>query len=281
MLLQNYPKDFVEWLQPGATFLESLPTELPRESLYADALLKILYLGIVYILHLEVQTSADATMPWRLLQYMGLAGIREKVTLLPKVIYLFPTSVPVIPWQAMGPSGPVVTLNFEIIRMWEIPVESWLASPSITMQIFTPLLKGANLETFDQAANTLQQVSDANERGNALNYLTLFAMRKFGQRLVTQHIKENIMLDSFITESEWYQCILKRGTEEGMAQGVAQGVVQGEKTMAQRALEGRFGIVDADILAALNQADEPTLEAIVLHITTDTIEQVRARLGLT
>lgn len=52
------------------------------------------------------------------------------------------------------------------------------------------------------------------------------------------------------------------------------------REMAQVALEGRFGKLDENLLAALRTADEPTLKALVAHTTSDTLEQVRARLGL-
>jgi hypothetical protein len=50
--------------------------------------------------------------------------------------------------------------------------------------------------------------------------------------------------------------------------------------MTQVALEGRFGTLSADLLAALETASPETLEDIVAHISTDTLEQARARLGL-
>jgi hypothetical protein len=50
--------------------------------------------------------------------------------------------------------------------------------------------------------------------------------------------------------------------------------------MARLALEGRFGPLDDALVVALANADEATCEAIVAHITTDSPEQVRARLGM-
>ena len=52
------------------------------------------------------------------------------------------------------------------------------------------------------------------------------------------------------------------------------------REMAQLALEGRFGTLDEEMLAALRAADEAMLKALVAHITSDTPEQIRARLGL-
>ena len=50
--------------------------------------------------------------------------------------------------------------------------------------------------------------------------------------------------------------------------------------MALIALEGRFGPLSGDLRAAINAADEATLQEIVARIATETLDQVRARLGL-
>lgn len=66
---------------------------------------------------------------------------------------------------------------------------------------------------------------------------------------------------------------------------VAQAFVEeGERRMARRmaliALEGRFGPLSDDLRAAIEAADEATLQEIVAHIATESLDQVRARLGL-
>jgi hypothetical protein len=50
--------------------------------------------------------------------------------------------------------------------------------------------------------------------------------------------------------------------------------------MAQAALEGRFGTLSEDLIAALGSADEATLRAVVMHVSTDSLEQVKSRLAL-
>lgn len=71
-----------------------------------------------------------------------------------------------------------------------------------------------------------------------------------------------------------------KGRAEGEARGRTEGMRQGMRQLAQVALEGRFGTVDEDVQAALQAADETTLRLLVAHLSTDTIEHVRARLGL-
>jgi hypothetical protein len=59
-----------------------------------------------------------------------------------------------------------------------------------------------------------------------------------------------------------------------------KGQEEGRRQMVRAALEGRFGTLSEDLLAALNAADEATLRDVVAHIGTDSLEQARARLGL-
>ena len=52
-----------------------------------------------------------------------------------------------------------------------------------------------------------------------------------------------------------------------------------ERTI-QKGLEGRFGPLSEDIVAALQQAEPDTLEVLNERVGVGTLEQVRARLGL-
>ena len=69
----------------------------------------------------------------------------------------------------------------------------------------------------------------------------------------------------------WWEEGRERGREEGRQEG---------RELVRMAVEGRHGTLEADEQAALAAADAATLRAIVAHLTTDSREQVRARLGL-
>lgn len=68
--------------------------------------------------------------------------------------------------------------------------------------------------------------------------------------------------------------------DEWIAQGVAQGEQRATREAARIAIEGRFGSLSEDLLAAIQQADAAPLLDLLAHISTETLEQVRARLGL-
>jgi hypothetical protein len=73
------------------------------------------------------------------------------------------------------------------------------------------------------------------------------------------------MIDYLLRESSIAQLFMEQDREEG------------ERQMARLVLEGRFG---EDVLAALGSAGEAAPRDLVAHVSTDTLEQARGRLGL-
>lgn len=73
--------------------------------------------------------------------------------------------------------------------------------------------------------------------------------------------------------------------ESGIIQEfIEQGRTEGEREMALVALEGRFGPLSEDVRATVATANEAANEAalreLMAHLTTASLEQVRARLNL-
>ena len=85
-----------------------------------------------------------------------------------------------------------------------------------------------------------------------------------------------ILQDSSVAQGWW-----EEGRDRGRQEGREEGREEGQRELARLALEGRFGTLGADEQAALAIADSAALQAIVVHLTTDSRDQVRTRLGLT
>lgn len=77
-----------------------------------------------------------------------------------------------------------------------------------------------------------------------------------------------------------YSSVAQAFFEEGEREGKREGERQMARRMALIALEGRFGPVSDELRAAIDAADAATLQEIVAHIATESLDQVRARLGL-
>lgn len=80
------------------------------------------------------------------------------------------------------------------------------------------------------------------------------------------------MIEELLRESSAAEYFRREGREEGQREGA--------RAMALEALEGRFGALPEDAVAAVQRADEATLRAIMRHLATESWAQVRERLGL-
>jgi hypothetical protein len=68
--------------------------------------------------------------------------------------------------------------------------------------------------------------------------------------------------------------------QEFAAEKVAEGRAEARREDARLVLEERFKTLSEDIVQAINLADEATLREVIKHAYSDSVEQIRARLGL-
>jgi predicted transposase YdaD len=231
-LVQLAPQEFVSRFLPGAVYVKTLSIELPRDPIRADWLCIIRFPGSdkEYIFHIEEQSDADATIGQRMCQYAIAAYLREKHEVISIVIYLHKCATVTSPWIMEGPNGPILTYNFQVVRLWEESVDEWLNADSIALIPFVPLLKGATVDVIEPAMQKLEAIPGAIERGNIVNYLLFFASRAFDAATLIKYLEEHHMLtEKYIVESPWYQYILRQGEEAGQKRGEEIGIQLGQK----------------------------------------------------
>jgi hypothetical protein len=135
-----------------------------------------------------------------------------------------------------------------------------------------PLLAGATVETMVAVAERLAQAPLPQvEPGELIGLLGLLAGLRIPRDVVMQALRRNLMIRDIIEESSFAQLLIEEGREEGRQEG--------QRAAVRSVLESRFGPLEASALAALETADGTALQSLLAHLTTDTWEQVRARLG--
>ena len=88
------------------------------------------------------------------------------------------------------------------------------------------------------------------------------------------------MLRELLQESSVAEILREEAEAKGEARGLAEGEVKGQRILVQTILESRFGPLDTAEVAALGAASPTVLGTLGVHITTDSRELVRVRLGL-
>jgi predicted transposase YdaD len=192
-----------------------------------------------WLAHLEFQSGHDRTLPIRLLQYHGLLLRRHELPVESAVVLLRPQADgPELSgrFEQRGPSGrQTIVFQFQVIRVWERPVEEFLAG-SLALLPLAPLAR------FEPATLTdIVERMDARLTREAppeivpelwASTLILMGLRYHAD--VGRHVLRRVRQ---MRESTTYQAILEEGREEGEARGLARGLERGMERGLERGLE--------------------------------------------
>jgi hypothetical protein len=130
--------------------------------------------------------------------------------------------------------------------------------------------------TTNIAARLAEAPLPAHERDELIGLLVALAGAHLGERHLIETLRRNPMLEELLRDSS----VSKFFIAEGEAKGKAEGKAEATRDLARVALESRFAPLDEDVTAAVAGADVETLREIVGRITTITLAEVRARLGI-
>lgn len=117
-------------------------------------------------------------------------------------------------------------------------------------------------------------------RSDLVSLLVGLVGARIPTRVVLDVLRRNPMIDELLNESVVTRAFFEKGLAEGEAKGIAEGEREMAVRMAQQALEGRFSALSDDMIVAIRQASIETLQAVVAHVATESLEELRARLGL-
>ena len=87
------------------------------------------------------------------------------------------------------------------------------------------------------------------------------------------------MSQEILESSPLYQLWYREATEKAAAQAAAQAEPQATRNATRIAPRGRFSELQPALAEAIASADLATLQRVLAHVGTDTLEQVRERLG--
>ena len=274
-IIQLRPADFIKKILPDAEYLGPLETDVATEpQLVLDTLYRIRYHGIDCAIDLEIQATYDKDMPQRMFEY-GSSGMR--VHKLPTIsVVLWPQrggTVPASPYGIRVDHILIGTWHVYNMRMQDFSASDMLTSGPLGLLPFVPFMGGANEQLAEQAMRRVKEQATEDEAETLAFVLAVFIAQVYKSADLARSIVRRVLMSTdLFRESPLFQELMKEALDEER--------LQNSRELAQLALEGRFQTLSADILQALGTADEATLKAIVAHVSSDTLEQVRARLGL-
>ncbi|MEC4802718.1 MAG: Rpn family recombination-promoting nuclease/putative transposase [Jaaginema sp. PMC 1079.18] len=251
-LSERFSADIASWLLGEPITLTRLsPTELSLQPLRADAL--ILLQSEKVVLHIEFQTKPDPEMPFRMADYRLRVYRRfPQKTMRQVVVYLRQSASPLV-YQTQF-ELPNTRHEFEVIRLWEQPVDLFLDTPGLLP--FAVLAQTSNpaavLNTVVEQVETLESRTQQQDIAASVGVLSGLVLEK---RLIRQLLRTELMEESVI-----YQDILQKGEARGEIRGEARGKIEGK-------IEGK-----AEVARNLLKLGMPISQ--IAEVTGLTVEQI-------
>lgn len=277
-LVENFTADFAAWLlKESVSFAELNPSELSLEPIRADSIILLESQSITgqTILHIEFQTNPDPKIPFRMLDYWVRICRQESEKIIRQVvIYLRPTQTEQV-YQTRFQKGKT-SHEFEVIRLWEQPFESFLKSPG--------LLPFAILSRVADPAVALEQVAiqirDTVEPQAQAGIIASTAI--MAGLLLEESLIQRIIGMDLLEQSSVYQSIKQKGVQQGLQQQLQQ-QLQEEHSLALRMLAQSLGKIPTSLESSVNRLSisqtRSLIESMLLFSSLPDLESWLANTG--
>ncbi|NET87744.1 MAG: DUF4351 domain-containing protein [Kamptonema sp. SIO1D9] len=230
--------------------VEVLKTELSIEPILADSL-TFLQAGNL-ILQVEFQTLpySSPPIPLRMLDYYVRLKRQYGCAIAQVVIFLQETTSELAYIDRYEDTN--TYHRYRVIRLWQQDPALFLANPG--------LLPLATLTRSDSPENLLAQIAqrvatieESTRQQNISACVEILAGLRFEETLIAQLFTDDIMRESVI-----YQRILREGRTEGLQQGLQQEA----RSLVMRQLRRRFGTIESELEAQIEQLSLSQLEEL-------------------
>ena len=279
-LIEQYPLDWLRRLgvpvEGAVTLVEA---DLSTVSADADRLLRI-EAPEPTLVDLELQSSRDPKLPYRLLLYAALALYRHQEPLLGMVVLLrreadAPELTGHLSRVAAG--GGRVDFTYRVVRLWEQEPE-WALEGGLGMVPLAPLTHLTVAELPGVLEEMKARLGETEPALRATLWTTAYILMglryprevcEWARREV-EAMKESVTYQAILEEGreqgleQGREQGLEEGREQGLEQGLEQGREQGVRHMLLRQGEARFGAPEAEVVQALQSLPLDRLEALSL-----------------
>ena len=142
---------------PGLTWRAERSPELPATLRQADFVWEVAGSGVEQgLLHLELQTQADADLGERLAEYGIRLWRRYHLPVRSVLVLLRETPLSLAsPFELDWSADAVLRYHFTVVRLWQQPYEWALAQPEPALWSLAPLMAGASVATTELVAARL------------------------------------------------------------------------------------------------------------------------------
>lgn len=273
------PEDWLAFTLTNGTvvYLGMAPTDVATEpQRILDTLLRVTYDGVECLVNIEFEARPGDDIGERLHLYAARATSIHKLKVISVVFWLTPSGqAPTSPTRVAIGNLPLYDQHFIGIEAYRLAAPDLMALAEQGAYGLLPLVPfsngGETLEAAERAAR-LALTSAPTEQAEPLAVLVgVFAARKLGQNVAEAMLRRLLMSSNTLELSPLYLKWVEEGREKGLEEGL--------RNSARLILQGRFGAVPPEMEAAIVAASHAQLDDFMLHAATETLDELRTRLG--
>ena len=294
-LIQSHPQDILALAVPEATYLGTLPVDVATEpQLTLDTLLRARIADVECAVDIEAEARPHAEIARRLFEYGARATIITGLPILSVVLWLEPGGLPPLsPYELRLGERPILAWHYIGVEVYKLSAQSLLTTALLGLAPLVAFTQEAReIATVERAAEFVKAHAASGEVEELEALLAVFGARTFGAEAMRQLIRRLFMSTEIIGTSPLYQEWIQEATEKGMARGIEQGrelgleqgrelgLEQGLRTALLAMLSGRFGTLPPEMERAIEGAETGTLQAVLPRAGLDSLDELRARLGV-
>jgi predicted transposase YdaD len=250
---------FIGETQARVTAAESVTLSVPSREV--DCVLRLEHDGAVWYRHLEFQSGPDSDMARRCYEYNSRLILHYQVAVLTTVVYLLPGADRGAQDAYRLYIGDRLAFEwrFDVVRLWEIPVDRALETSEAGPLALVPLLQGGDeSENLQEAARKLDALPRL-QSSDALSVFLDFASQRYDRKTLLKVLGKDRIMQSYL-----WQWGVEDGQIKGRAQGLAEGKAEGK---AEGSAEGKAegeARASREICADLTQEFHPRVSRRVL-----------------
>ena len=183
---------------------------------------------------------------------------------------------PPSPYMMRADDRLLATWSFIGIEIYGVASAVLINPGLVGLLPLVPFTSDANRDIIERTADLVKETAPADALEELETLLLVFASRKYDTEFAKSIARRLFMSTEILEKSSLYQEWVQHAREQGIEQGTANGL----REAARLTLRARLGELPPEIADAVTRASVPMLEDLLAHVTSDTPEQLRTRLGL-
>ncbi len=264
-LMEDHAAEMLPEILPESRLISEQNAEIARTNLRPDLVYLIEYKGKQRILNLELQTSEDPDMTYRMLLYWVELFGKYRLPVISVVLYPFETSIPESVFQEGNESDTLLHYQHQVLRLWTVDAEQYIRRRAVSMYTLLPAMKGALVPMLLQAIKEMEQrYTGLHLARHLVRFRTILRRSTTLSAQDKQIVEDRLhMYDSLLDEDPDIQERVARAKIEGQQKLMLEVIQARFPTLAQVAQEQVLRINESTKLSQLvklmiNAPDEAT-----------------------